>query len=176
MTSTVQTFAIKPPPRSTMIFTWGVVAFLFVLMVYFIKMVPEMPALFISTFLPLIVIFGIVAMATRKTRFEISNTGLKITGGWCGQSLSWSELDIANARLVQFSAEPGLKPKWKTAGLAMPGCCAGWFRLYNKSKALIILTDKNEALYLPTRKDFSVLLSSSDNPALLQALQRGGKI
>lgn len=172
---TVQTFAIKPPPRSTKIFMWSVLGFLVAMMCVFIQAVPGMPALFIATFLPIIVIFAVVAMATRNTRFNISSKGLEITGGWCGQSLAWSELDVANARLVRFTAEPGLKPKWKTMGLAMPGCSAGWFRLYNKSKALIFLTDKNEAIYLPTRKEFSVLLSSTDNPALLEALKQFGK-
>ncbi len=134
-----------------------------------------MPALFIATFLPILIIVVVVVMATRKTRFKLSSKGLEISGGWVGQSLAWNELDTANARLVQFSAEPGLKPKWKTVGLAMPGCCAGWFRLYNKNKALVFLTDKNEAVYLPTRKDFSVLLSSTDNVAFLNALKERSK-
>ncbi|MEO6181844.1 MAG: PH domain-containing protein, partial [Verrucomicrobiota bacterium] len=80
------------------------------------------------------------------------------------------------ARIVSFEAEPGLKPKWKTCGTALPGYGAGWFRLYNKSKALIFLSDKKEAVYIPTRKDFSVLLSAENNPVLLEALQQRGKM
>jgi hypothetical protein len=175
MNLNTQIFPIKPPPRSTMFFAWGVVAFLFGILFYFTTMIDGMAWLFASIFLPIIVVFIIVAMATRKTQFEISNKGLEITGDWCGDTLAWRDMDIPHARIVQFDAEPGLKPKWKTAGLAMPGYCSGWFRLYDKSKALIFLTDKKEAIYLPTRKDFCVLLSSTDNSALLQTLQQFGK-
>lgn len=173
--SKVQIFPIKPPPRSTMVFAWAVVAGLIGLMIYFMKMIEGMGWLMGSIFLPIIVVFIIVAMATKKTRFEISNKGLDISGDWCGETLSWRDLDVATARIVQFNDEPGFKPKWKTAGLAMPGYCSGWFRLHNKTKALIFLTDKNEAVLVPTRKDYSVLLSSTDNSGLLEALQQGQK-
>jgi hypothetical protein len=173
--SSVQTFPIKPPPRSTMICLWVILTFMAVVMVCFMQMVGGMGWLFGSIFLPIMLVLTIVVLSTRNTRFKISHNGLDITGGWVGQSLSWNELDTSNARMVKFSAEPSLKPKWKTVGLAMPGCCAGWFRLYDKSKALVFLTDEDEAIYLPTRKDFSVLLSAKDNSALLQALQQGGK-
>lgn len=128
-----------------------------------------------SIFLPIIVVFIIGAMATKKTRFVISNKGLEISGDRCGETLSWRDLDVANARIVRFSAEPGFKPKWKTMGLAMPGYCSGWFRLHNKTKALIFLTDKNEAVLVPTGKKYSVLLSSNDNPGLLEALRQRRK-
>lgn len=174
MNSATQTFPIKSPPRSTTVSLWAIVAAMIGLMIYFITMIDGMGWLLGSIFLPLIGVLIIVVFSTRKTRFAISPKGLDITGGWVGQSLSWSELDTGNARIVQFSAEPGLKPKWKTVGLAMPGCCTGWFRLYDKSKALLFLTDKNEAVYVPTRKDYSVLLSSADNAKLLQALKERG--
>lgn len=176
MQSVVQIFQIKAPPRSTTVCLWAIVAALLGLMVYFIAMIEGMGWLMGSIFLPIIAVLIIVVVSTRNTRFAISHKGLDITGGWVGQSLSWSELDANNARVVKFSAEPNLKPKWKTVGLAMPGCCAGWFRLYDKSKALIFLTDKEEAVFVPTRKDFSVLLSSADNVKFLQALQQGAKL
>lgn len=124
----------------------------------------------------ILALFILLAVSIRKTRFEISGKGLRIRGDMWGRTLSWTELDVAGARIVSFDAEPGLKPKWKTCGTALPGYASGWFRLYNKSKALIFLSDKKEAVYIPTRKNFCVLLSSADNSALLQALQQAGKI
>lgn len=40
--SKVQIFPIKPPPRSTMVFAWAVVAGLIGLMIYFMKMIEGM--------------------------------------------------------------------------------------------------------------------------------------
>jgi hypothetical protein len=124
----------------------------------------------------ILALFILLAVSIRKTRFEISGKGLRIRGDMWGRTFSWAELNVANARIVLLDAEPGLKPKWKTCGTALPGYASGWFRLYNKSKALVFLSDKKEAVYIPTRKDFCVLLSSEDNAGLLQALQQAGKI
>lgn len=173
MESERKIFPIKPAPPSTMVFVWIVMVVLVGMMVYFMMMIDGMAWLFLSTFLPIIAIFGIVAMSTRKTRFEITRNGLEITGDWAGETVSWRDLDVAHARIVRFESEPQLKPKWKTVGLAMPGYCSGWFRLYDKSKALIYLTSKEEAVYVPTRKDYSILMSASDNPGFLQALKAG---
>lgn len=153
-----------------MVFAWSVMVFLLAIMLVFMKMT-EMGWLIASSFAPIIVVFGIIVFASRKTCFELSPKGLEITGDWCGESFAWHELDVASARIVRFRDEPGLRPKWKTAGLAMPGYASGSFRLYNKSRALIFLTDKNEAIYLPTRKEYGVLLSATNNPEMLAALQ-----
>jgi hypothetical protein len=175
MKNSVQTFAIKPAPRSATIFTAGLCLFFVADMFWLIKSVPGHAAIHVPIHLLIIGAMIYVATSMRKTRFEISSDGLRIHGDMFGQSLTWRDLDITNARIVQFQTEPGLKPKWKTMGTALPGYSAGWFRLYNKSKALVFLTDRTESVLIPTRKDFSVLLSSENNPALLEALKQGGK-
>jgi hypothetical protein len=176
MISAAQTFPMKSPPRSASVIC-AAVAIIPIGDFFILKgIIPHM------LWLNLLLNGGILAliiwlmMSLRKTRFEVSEKGLRIRGDMWGRTLSWSELDVAKARIVSFDSEPGLRPKWKTCGTALPGYGSGWFRLHDKSKALIFLSDKTEAVLIPTRKDFLVLLSPADNTKFLQALQQSGKV
>jgi hypothetical protein len=52
----------------------------------------------------------------------------------------------------------------------MPGYQSGWFRLKNGEKALLYLTDRSRAVYVPTTAGYSVLLSPDDPDGFLKAL------
>lgn len=172
----MQTFPIKPPPQSASVIC-AAVAIIPIGDFFILKgIIPHMLWLIVLLNGGILALIIWLMMSLRRTRFEISEKGLRIRGDMWGRTLSWSELDMAKARIVSFDAEPGLKPKWKTCGTALPGNASGWFRLCDKSKALIFLSDKKEAVFIPTRKDFCVLLSAADNAAMLQALQHGGTI
>ena len=175
MNSNARIFPIKPPPRSALV----ICAALAIIPIgdFFILrgIIPHLLGLNLLLNGGILALIVWLMVSLWRTRFEISEKGLRIRGDMWGQTLSWTDLDAANARMVSFDAEPGLNPKWKTCGTALPGYASGWFRLHNKSKALVFLTDKKEAVLIPTRKDYSVLLSSTGNAAFLQALQAGGK-
>ena len=53
----------------------------------------------------------------------------------------------------------------------MPGYQAGWLRLKNGERALVYLTDKTRAVYIPTTEDYSVLVSPDEPDAFLSALR-----
>lgn len=167
-------YSLKSPPVSTFVICAALaiipIGDFFIMM----RVAPQLMGLnvFLNAGILAVIIF--ITLSIRKTRFEISQKGLRIRGDMFGQTINWTELDVANAKIISFEAEPGFKPKWRTCGIALPGYGSGWFRLHNKSKALIFLSDKKEAVYIPTRKDFSVLLSSTDNAGLLHALRQGG--
>jgi hypothetical protein len=173
MIAETKTFPIKPPPRSTVVIC-AAVAIIPIGDFFILKgIIPHL------LWLNLLLNGGILALviwlllSLTKTRFEISANGLRIRGDMWGKSFAWSEIDVAKAKIVSFAVEPGLKPKWRTCGTALPGYGSGWYRLNDKSKALIFVSDNAEAVYIPTRKDFVVLLSAADNAGLLQALQQG---
>ncbi|HYG81514.1 MAG TPA: PH domain-containing protein, partial [Pyrinomonadaceae bacterium] len=60
-----------------------------------------------------------------------------------------------------------------TMGGAFPGYASGWFRLANGEKALLYLTDRRKAVYIPTADGYSVLISPNNPDAFLAALRRG---
>jgi hypothetical protein len=55
-------------------------------------------------------------------------------------------------------------------GTGLPGYQAGWFRLRNGEKALVYLTDRRRAVYVPTTAGYDVLLSPEDPDGFLRAL------
>jgi hypothetical protein len=77
---------------------------------------------------------------------------------------------LDQARRVSLEADSELAPRRRTMGTGMPGYQAGWFRLKNGEKALLYLTDRSRAVYVPTTEGYSVLLSPADPDSFLQAL------
>jgi hypothetical protein len=56
-------------------------------------------------------------------------------------------------------------------GTGLPGYQAGWFRLRNGEKALLDLTDRRRAVYIPTGAGYSLLLSPADPDGFLSRLR-----
>jgi hypothetical protein len=66
-------------------------------------------------------------------------------------------------------------PKRRTFGTGLPGYQAGWFRLESGEKALLYLTDRSRAVYIPTTAGYSVLLSPENPDGLLAAIASIGR-
>ena len=60
-------------------------------------------------------------------------------------------------------------------GTGLPGYQSGWFRLRNGERALLYLTDRTRAVYVPTTAGFSVLLSPAEPDRFIAALQVIGR-
>ena len=48
----------------------------------------------------------------------------------------------------------------------------GWFRLKNGEKALVSLTDRHRAVYVPTSRGYALLVSPAEPDSFLAALRR----
>jgi hypothetical protein len=112
----------------------------------------------------------IIVLGARAPSFEVTPEGLRIQGSLYGRLIPASELNLDQARIVDLSATPELRPKWRTNGIGLPGYQAGWFRLNNKEKALLFL-NRSRALYIPTKSGYSLLISPEDPEGLITALR-----
>lgn len=128
-----------------------------------------------SILIPVLVIVAGVTYAAmqgaKSARFEISPDGLRLRGDFYGRMIPSGQLRFAEARRVDFGVSPELAPSWRTMGTGLPGYQAGWFRLKNGERALVYLTDKTRAVYIPTTEDYSVLVSPDEPDAFLSALR-----
>ncbi len=132
----------------------------------------------IMLFLILVFVFGLIGRslhAMRTAEFELSPAGLELRGDWYGRLIPRDQLVAGSATRVNFSASPELLPRWRTAGTALPGYQAGWFKLRNGEKALLYLTDRQRAVYVPTTAGYGVLLSPADPDAFVSALRSIGR-
>jgi len=116
-----------------------------------------------------LVVFGVVT--GMKAQFEVSNTGLRLSGDFYGRTIPLSDLRGGSARRVDIGTESDLQPTRRRMGTGLPGYRAGWFRLRNGEKALLYVTDPAKAVYVPTRLDYSVIVTPQDPEGFLSAIR-----
>lgn len=109
---------------------------------------------------------------SRHATFELSDDGLAFHGDVWGSRIPLTEIRGRAARIVEFQIEPGLRPVARTMGTALPSYQSGWFRLADGEKALLYLTSRERALYIPTTRNYAVLLSPQDPDQMLADLRR----
>ena len=123
----------------------------------------------------LVLVMGLMAwlaVAAKHTEFAVGNGSLAIRGGPYGRTIALADLDLERARAVDLTKEHDLGVRWKTNGAALPGLAMGWFRLKDKSKSLLFVTDRKRVLFVPTKKGWSLQLSTAEPERLLETLRR----
>jgi len=133
------------------------------------------PLLLAVILVPVVVLLGGTLVGARAARFEVSPAGLALHGDWYGRSIPFGQIRGQDAKRVDFATEPDLAPKSRTMGTGLPGYQAGWFRLKNGEKALLYLTDRSRAVYVPTTAGYSLLLSPADPDRFLSAVRAIGR-
>ncbi|MGE0444685.1 MAG: PH domain-containing protein [Vicinamibacterales bacterium] len=129
--------------------------------------------LFLLLLVPLVIVVAVVVVTligARSARFEVGADGLRLRGDFYGRVIPAAELRPEGARRVDFAASPELAPARRTLGTGLPGYQSGWFRLRNGERALLYLTDRARAVYVPTSAGYSVLVSPADPDAFLASL------
>jgi len=114
-----------------------------------------------------------LAHAGGRIRFTVLGDTLRIQGLLRDRKIARKDLRRENIRRVNLDYEQEFKPSWRTWGIGLPGCKAGWFRLKSKEKALLFLTDRQKAVYIPTTRKYCLLLSPNQPDEFVRALQQG---
>lgn len=126
----------------------------------------------------IVVILGIAmsflfatARGATTSRFELSDAGLRLRGDLYGRMIPASALRGGASRIVDLTNTRELQPRWRTMGTAFPSYRAGWFKLRNGEKALLYLTDSHRAVYVPTTRGYSLLLSPEQPERFVERLR-----
>ena len=112
-----------------------------------------------------VILIGVIALFISITHqaghatFKVTDEGLRISPGLYGRFIPRQDIDSGGMKLINLKVDQEYRLKWRTNGVGLPGYNAGWFKLANKEKALAFVTDKSRVVYIPTRKDYVVLLS-----------------
>ena len=127
----------------------------------------------VGVLIPLAVsaLMAFLAYSTRGVTFEVTHEGLRIRGDMFGRTIARSSLSVENAEILDLKQNPSHMPFLRTFGVGLPGYSSGWFRLRDRGKGLLFLTDTSRAVYLPTTQGFALLISPADPEALLAALK-----
>lgn len=117
---------------------------------------------------------AVVAYASSHTRVRVDVAGLHVEGDpFFGRDLPWSHLESERTQVVRVDGEAPHRAVRRRFGTGMPGYAAGWFRLASGEKALVFLTGAPEAVYVPTRSGWGLLVTV-DQPEALAERIRGG--
>jgi hypothetical protein len=127
----------------------------------------QLPGLFLMFGL-LALAFGGIWFALHRRALILTETELVFRTGFYARTLLRSSLRPESALEVSLVDRRDLAPRWRTNGIGLPGFRAGWFRLRNNDKALVLLTDPFQVTYLPTSEGYVLLVSTT---ALLAALR-----
>jgi hypothetical protein len=104
--------------------------------------------------------------------FTVDDQGLRISPGLYSRFIPKEDINAEGVRVINLNIETGYQPKWRTNGAGFPGYSAGWFKLQNKEKALMFVTDRSNVVYIPTNKSYSVLLSVREAGEFADLIQR----
>jgi hypothetical protein len=124
-----------------------------------------------ALFAGVIILHGYFLYSSRRTMFTLSEQGLVVSRTMYGRSIATSDLITSKARVLDLTRDTEYRAKWRTNGVGLPDFALGWFKLRNKEKALMFVTDKHKVVYIPTRSGFSVLLSTPSPEMFLKTLQ-----
>lgn len=109
--------------------------------------------------------------AMRRHRITVDADGIEVITTFYKRRLAWGELRLDDARVVDLGEHTQFKPMVKTNGTALPGFKSGWFRLRNRTKALVAMTRGPRVTWLPTTRHYGLLLQSRQPQALLDHLR-----
>lgn len=120
----------------------------------------------IAVVLPLLLL--LIPLWPDRTEFEVSGTGLRITGSLYGRQIPLA--DLGESRRLTPDDVAGYRPSARTNGIGLPNYQAGWFRLGNGSKALVFLTDPSRSVIVSTTQGYTLLASPEDPDGFLAAV------
>ncbi|MFH1031486.1 MAG: PH domain-containing protein [Chloroflexota bacterium] len=119
----------------------------------------------------LLALFVFTGYSMKNGKFEVTDQGLAIKTGAYGRFIPKDIIVRENVRTLNFNNFGEYKPRWRTNGIGLPGYSEGWFRLNNKEKALLFVTDSSKVVYIPTTRGYSIMLSPQNPEQLAYALK-----
>ncbi len=108
--------------------------------------------------------------STYNIKYVIDKEGISIKGCLYGRRIERSDIFSKGLTITDLNTQGTYRPGIRTNGVGMPGFSAGWFRLANKQKGLLFVTDRTKVVCIPTRK-FMLLISVENPVEFLEAVK-----
>jgi hypothetical protein len=116
------------------------------------------------------ILFAYIGYASKHGKVYLSQAELGISGDLYKKKISLASLIRDRIELINLDRVSPYQPKWRTNGTALPGYLSGWYKLNNNEKAFLLVTSRDKVIYLPTTKNYSVLISVENSEEFLRYL------
>lgn len=117
------------------------------------------------------VFFAWAAFKSLNTSVKLENNHLILDTALYGRALPISEIRVQEIKIIEINKVSSFEPKWRTNGFGLPGLQLGWFRLQNGEKALLALTNRKRVVYIPTKNEYSLIISVQSPEHLIASLK-----
>lgn len=170
----LQTFPISPADSNLV----NRITFLVILLSipFFLFLAFDSPSILSTVMLALtIVVMAYLLLANKFTKFSLEDDSLHIKGTLYGKTIAIDSLDIDNAEIIDWSQDShkDYRPIIRTNGIGLPYYQAGWFRLRNKQKALLFVTNRENVISIPSYDGYLLMLSVGNPSSFLESLKAG---
>lgn len=128
----------------------------------------------LSIFLIAVVaVFVFISYSARHASFTVTDDALRIRASFYGRTIPRSDIVADGVKVIDLNVDSGYMPRIRTNGIGLPGYAEGWFKLADKEKALLFVTDRSRVVYIPTTGNYSVLLSVREAEEFADVLRQG---
>lgn len=124
--------------------------------------------------LGLAVLLALNAYSTNHITLRVTGDAIEYNSLLRKRSFAKSELKLGDVQKISISQKPELEPVRRKNGSDFAGLKEGWWVLRNGEKALVVLTDPQNAVYIPTTKGYVLLVSPTDANGFVAALKALG--
>jgi hypothetical protein len=105
------------------------------------------------------------------TKVSVTSDRLVVTAWWERESILRTQLNTADARLVDVTSDSALGLAGRVAGTGEPGYASGDWRLRNRSRAHVFITDMHRVLAIPVQGGGWLMISAAQPESLLAAVR-----
>ena len=120
-----------------------------------------MVVLILVIVIPLTILTIGIMSSLKNTTLTLTEEGLIIKSAFYGRKIPLENILIDGIRGINLDENTEYNLSIRTNGTALPQFKSGWFRLKDREKALVFITDKNSVVLIPT-KDYLVLFSMNN--------------
>jgi hypothetical protein len=121
----------------------------------------------------IIAVFIFIAYSAGHATFTVTEEALRIRASFYGRTIPRTDIVSDGIKVIDLNVDSQYRPKSRTNGIGLPGYNEGWFRLADKEKALLFVTDRSRVVYIPTTDNYSVLLSVREAEEFAGLLRQG---
>lgn len=117
----------------------------------------------------------LLVFAWTRNSVKIESKKLIIETSLYSESIDLEDLLIDSGRVIDLETNSEPLFRSRKSGIGLPGYQSGWFILNDGSNAFVSRTS-NSVLFLPTKKNFSLVISVTNPQQMLEMIRRSSDV
>jgi hypothetical protein len=112
-----------------------------------------------------------VAFGMQAARVRLTGEALRVEGVAPGVVVPLDSVQADAAGRVDLRRQGAFRLRRRLRGLDLPGYRVGWFQLINRQRVFAYVTDPTRVVYVPTERDYALLLSVAEPEVFIATLR-----